>query len=49
MKDAAAKIMKNEITELKTEVLKAKEVMMSTNLSIKAKRHFDDLVEKHRD
>ena len=49
LKNAAEKRMTKEIADLKQEVLKAKEVMMSTNLSIKAKRHFDDLVEKHHD
>lgn len=41
LKDTAITRMKKEIGELKVEILKGKEIMMSTNLSIKAKRRFD--------
>ena len=35
---------------MKHEILKAKEIMMSTNLTIKAKRRMDDLVDHfHKD
>lgn len=46
LKTAAMERQEKEIRHLKQEVLKAKEVMMSTNLSIKAKRNFEDLVDK---
>ena len=48
-KEAIVNRLTKQVDELKNEIVKGKEILMSTNYTIRARRNFNDLVDKNND